>query len=124
MDSRNKHLVREFRTISKMVGIYCRDHHGGTARALCGDCRGFLDYAERRLDKCPYGDDKPTCANCPIHCYKPVQRELAREIMRYAGPRMMLRHPLLAISHLIDGRRKARHPRELTRDQRLHGGKE
>ena len=119
MDSRNKHLVREFRTISRMVGIYCSDHHGGSVRALCADCRGFLDYAERRLDKCPYGDDKPTCANCPIHCYKPAQRELAREIMRYAGPRMMLRHPFLAITHLIDGRREARHPRELTREQRL-----
>ena len=124
MDNRNKHLVREFRTISKMVGIYCRDHHGGSARSLCSDCHDFLAYAERRLDKCPYGDDKPTCANCPIHCYKPVQRELAREIMRYAGPRMMLRHPLLAISHLIDGRRKARHPRELSREQRLQSGKD
>ena len=124
MDSRNKHLVREFRTISKMVGIYCHDHHGGSERTLCSDCQSFLTYAERRLDKCPYGDDKPTCTNCPIHCYKPVQRELAREIMRYAGPKMMLRHPLLAISHLIDGRRKARHPKELTRDQRLSGGKD
>jgi hypothetical protein len=124
MDNRNKHLVREFRTMSKMVGIYCSDHHDGSARALCGECRDFLDYAERRLDKCPYGDDKPTCSNCPIHCYKPAQRELAREIMRYAGPRMMLRHPLLAIAHLIDGRREARHPRELTREQRLQSGDE
>jgi hypothetical protein len=124
MDSRNKHLVREFRTISKMVGIYCSDHHGGSARALCRDCREFLDYAERRLDKCPYGKDKPTCSNCPIHCYKPAQRELAREIMSYAGPRMMLRHPLLAIAHLIDGRREVSHPRELSREQRLHSHEE
>lgn len=119
MDVRNRHLVREFRTISKMVGIYCRDHHGGSARALCRDCTEFLGYAERRLDKCPYGDDKPTCSNCPVHCYKSAQRELAREIMQYAGPRMMLRHPWLAIAHLIDGRREARHPCELTREQRL-----
>lgn len=124
MDTRNKHLVREFRTIWKMVGIYCSDHHGGSARALCTECRDFLEYAQRRLDKCPYGDDKPTCSNCPIHCYKPAQRELAREIMRYAGPRMMLRHPILAVAHLIDGRREARHPRELTREQRLHAGEE
>ena len=55
---------------------------------------------------------------------EPVQRELAREIMRYAGPKMMLRHPLLAISHLMDGRREARHPRELTREQRMHSDKE
>jgi hypothetical protein len=31
-----------------------------------------------------------------------------REVMRYAGPRMLWRHPLLAVAHLIDGRRPAR----------------
>ena len=116
------HLERERFTISKMVGIYCNDHHD-TAE-LCDDCRIFLDYAEVRLDKCPFGEDKPTCANCPVHCYKPDYRQRAKDIMRYAGPRMMLRHPLLAISHLIDGRRKARHPRELTREERLQNGKD
>jgi hypothetical protein len=39
--------------------------------------------------------------------------------MRYAGPRMLCRHPVLAIAHQIDGlRRKVLHPRELTRDER------
>ncbi len=107
-----------------MVDIYCTDHHDTSRDSLCGECREFFDYAEVRLQKCPYGEAKPTCANCPIHCYKPAQRELAREIMRYAGPRMMLRHPILAVAHLIDGRREARHPRELTREQRLHAGEE
>lgn len=104
--------------MTRMVGIYCKDHHG-TRNELCGDCERFLDYAEVRLDKCPYGDDKPTCSNCPIHCYKPEQRELARQIMRYAGPRMLLRHPILTISHYMDGRRRAKHPRELSREERL-----
>ncbi len=44
--------------------------------------------------------------------------------MRYAGPKMLLRHPLLAIAHQLDGFRKARHPREFTREQRLHSRKE
>jgi hypothetical protein len=35
--------------------------------------------------------------------------------MRYAGPRMMARHPYLALMHLIDGRRKVKHPMELRR---------
>lgn len=111
-------LERERLTMSKMVGIYCSAHHAGEA-GLCPDCAGFLDYAEVRLDKCPYGEDKPTCANCPVHCYKPQYRATAREIMRYAGPRMLLRHPLLTIAHYLDGRRRARHPRELTRAERL-----
>lgn len=112
------HLEREFLTMTKMVGIYCNDHHGNGTE-LCEDCARFLDYAEVRLDKCPYGEDKPTCSNCPIHCYKPEQRELARQIMRYAGPRMLLKHPILTISHYLDERRRAKHPRELSRAERL-----
>jgi len=57
-------------------------------------------------------------------CYKPARKAQAREIMRYAGPKMLLRHPLLAIAHQLDGFRKARHPGEFTREQRLHSRKE
>ncbi len=120
MRSQKKHLVREFKTMTIMVGIYCSDHHGSRNDVLCVDCQQFLDYAEVRLDKCPYGDEKPTCSNCPIHCYKPAQKEQATEIMRYAGPRMMLRHPILAIAHKLDGFRKVGHPRELKREDRLN----
>ncbi len=112
------HLERERVTISKMVDIYCGDHHG--TDGLCEDCARFMDYAEVRLDKCPYGEAKPTCSNCPVHCYKPDYREQAKAIMRYAGPRMLLRHPVLTIAHYIDGLRKARHPRELSRQERLN----
>ena len=122
MQATDKHLARELLTIGKMVDIYCRDHHGGDA--LCESCREFMDYAEVRLEKCPYGEDKPTCANCPIHCYKADRREQARAIMRYAGPRMLLRHPILAIAHKLDGLRRALHPRELTREERLRSRKD
>lgn len=113
-----KHLARERLTISKMIAIYCADHHG-TGDALCAECAEFQGYANRRLEKCPYGDDKPTCANCPIHCYKPARREQVKKIMRYAGPRMLLRHPVLAIAHKFDGLRRALHPRQLTRAERM-----
>lgn len=105
-------LAREFLTMEHMVEIWCRDQHGGDIRhhGLCTDCTDFLAYAHRRLEKCPYGEDKPTCARCPIHCYKRVQRELAREVMRYAGPRMTLRHPWLSLMHLVDKLRKVEHP--------------
>lgn len=115
----NRHLTREFLTITKMAGIYCDANHAARKGELCSECADFVDYAEVRLQKCPYGDDKPTCANCPIHCYKPARREQAKAIMRYAGPRMILRHPLLAISHKLDGLRRAMHPKELGREQRL-----
>ncbi len=112
------HLDREARTMGKMVQIYCTAHHE-SADELCEDCAKFLDYAEVRLEKCPYGEDKPTCANCPVHCYKPHFRAQAKAIMRFSGPRMLFRHPLLTIAHYMDGRRRALHPRELTREQRL-----
>lgn len=107
-------LRREYRTMERMVGIWCADRHGGSA-ARCEECRAFLDYAAKRLEKCPYGEDKPTCAKCPIHCYKRAQREQAREIMRYAGPRMTLRHPWLALMHVVDKLRTAEHPMEVRR---------
>jgi hypothetical protein len=103
-------LARELRTIGAMLRIYCRDHHGSAERnatRLCGECAELFDYARKRLAGCPYGPDKPTCANCQIHCYGPQQREATRVMMRYAGPRMMWRHPLLAIAHVLDGKRPA-----------------
>jgi hypothetical protein len=103
-------LARELATIRAMVGIYCRDLHGarGATRGdLCPDCRGLMDYATRRLDRCVFGDDKPTCANCNVHCYNAAMREQVRVVMRYAGPRMMWRHPVLALAHIVNGRREA-----------------
>lgn len=88
-----------------MLQLYCRAHHNSSE--LCPDCAALGDYARRRLERCRFGEGKPTCAKCPIHCYKPDMRERVREVMRWAGPRMLLRHPLLALYHLLDGRRPA-----------------
>lgn len=110
-------LRREYRTMECMVQIWCRDQHGGAAKpaGICAECSDFLAYAARRLEKCPYGEAKPTCAKCPIHCYKRAQREHARVIMRYAGPRMTLRHPWLSFMHLADKLRKVEHPMDIRR---------
>ena len=111
-------LKREFATMQRMVGIYCADHHATGREGPCHDCSEFLDYAGRRLEKCPYGEAKPVCAKCPIHCYKRVQREQARAIMRYAGPRMMLRHPWLSLTHVLDKLRRVEHPMAARRRDR------
>jgi len=97
-------LARELKTIRAMVRIYCRDHHG-VGGDLCEECATLSDYATRRLDRCVFGDDKPTCAKCKVHCYNAAMRERVRVVMRYAGPRMAWRHPLLALAHIRDGRR-------------------
>ena len=98
-------MRRERNTVQAMIAIYCRDHHGGEA-ALCDQCRELRDYAFWRLEKCPFQEEKTTCANCAIHCYTPERREEIREVMRYAGPRMIWRHPYLAVMHILDGRKK------------------
>lgn len=103
-------IQRELRTVCAMLRISCRDLHGVAARdgdGLCAECAGLLDYAHKRLAGCPFGADKPTCVNCKIHCYGPVQREAMRAVMRHAGPRMLREHPWLAVAHLIDGWRAA-----------------
>ncbi len=100
-----RRLAREARTIQVMIGMYCRGNHG-TPEGLCADCQALQDYALGRLERCPYGGTKPTCAKCPIHCYAPEMRARIRTVMRYAGPRMLLSHPLLALGHLVDGMRK------------------
>lgn len=94
-------LERERRTLFAMIEIYCRAHHR-TRSALCAECEELYQYGLRRLDKCPFQDDKPTCAQCPIHCYNPAMRERVRQVMRFAGPRMLLHHPLLTIRHYLD----------------------
>ncbi|MBK8979452.1 MAG: nitrous oxide-stimulated promoter family protein [Planctomycetes bacterium] len=101
---------RERRTVAKMIGVYCRGRHGGDG-SLCADCQGLLDFATFRLQRCPHGEAKPTCAKCPIHCYKPDRRAQIRDVMRYAGPRMLLRHPWFTLRHWIDGFKDAP-PRE------------
>lgn len=105
-------LAQEYATIAAMVQIYCKASHAAPhsqkrfqkSNYLCHDCISFLDYAKTRLDRCPYGEAKPTCNTCPIHCYKPSQKQQAKTIMKFAGPRMLWHHPILAIKHLLHER--------------------
>ncbi|WP_234418654.1 nitrous oxide-stimulated promoter family protein [Dongshaea marina] len=93
-------LLTEYRTLCQMVTLYCRDHHKPWSGEPCCRCQALLYYAQQRLDRCPYGQQKPTCGKCPIHCYRKGMREEVRQVMGYAGPRMLLRHPLAALRHL------------------------
>lgn len=109
MNRADRRLARERRTISVMIHMYCRAQHNH-AGGLCAECTELEAYAQQRVEKCPFGWRKPACANCPIHCYKPEMRGKVRRVMRYAGPRMLLWHPLLALLHLVDGWRKVAKP--------------
>jgi predicted amidophosphoribosyltransferase len=104
VNSAQRRVAREWKTIQAMIRLACRDLHGG-GKALCAECVALREYAERRLEKCPFAEEKPTCVKCPVHCYEAAMRERVRLVMRYAGPRMLLRHPILALLHLRDERR-------------------
>jgi hypothetical protein len=105
MSNHRTRLAREQRTVEAMIAIYCRERHAA-GPGLCVECEALADYARLRLQKCPFGHDKPTCANCSIHCYRPGMRARIKAVMRVAGPRMLYRHPILAVLHLVDGLRR------------------
>lgn len=98
----NKRIRREAATIKAMIHIYCRHHHGARPD-LCAECSELLEYAFKRLENCPFQEEKSTCGKCQIHCYKPNMREKIREVMRYVGPKMLLYHPVMGLMHAIDG---------------------
>lgn len=108
MGGKRKRLETEKRTVEVMVGMYCADHHGGSRKALCAECAALLAYARVRLEKCPFGPEKGPCAQCEVHCYQPEMRQRIQAVMRYAGPRMMTRHPVMGLRHLVKGLRKKR----------------
>ncbi len=67
-----------------------------------------------KYHRCLFGEDKPVCTVCPVHCYTRKYREKIKTIMRYSGPRMILHHPLMAIDHLLLEQRSKRNlPRYL-----------
>ncbi|MBQ5913863.1 MAG: nitrous oxide-stimulated promoter family protein [Alistipes sp.] len=89
----------EKRVVRVMIGIYCRAHHH-SEKGLCRECEELAAYYERRVERCPLGEEKLSCKVCTIHCSEHQHRQKIREVMRYAGPRMIYSHPLMAFRHL------------------------
>ena len=94
----------EKHTVRIMVKMYC-DHNHDKIGSICSDCNELTEFANERIDKCVFQDDKPVCSECQVHCYRKHMRDKIKTVMRYAGPRMIFSHPILGIRHLIDKRR-------------------
>ncbi|MCB2209554.1 nitrous oxide-stimulated promoter family protein [bacterium] len=99
-------ITQEKKVIETMMRLYCRQNH--QVQGLCEECDTLLAYAHTRLDRCPHGNQKPTCDKCTIHCYQPAMQEKIRVVMRFSGPRMLFHRPFMAISHLIRTMKKVR----------------
>ena len=105
-------LEREAQTIEAMIKLFCRLHNhvpdqstsgdSSPQTALCSDCYSLLTYALKRLQCCPFGEEKPACSKCKVHCYKPEMREEVRKVMRWSGPRMLFHHPIMTFWHFVD----------------------
>ena len=102
---------REAKTVGIMISMYCHRMH--MEKELCPFCRSLWEYATLRIDQCVYGENKPVCTSCTVHCYRKEQREEIRRVMRFAGPKMIWTHPILALHHLFRKWLGTRHLKEM-----------
>lgn len=108
-----KKRISEKKILEKMISLYCRRQHGYDG--LCPHCEDLLAYAWDRVDNCPLMETKTFCSNCPVRCYSPQRGEEIRQVMRYAAPRLLLRHPIMVIRHglgSLGGKRKLKSGRK------------
>lgn len=100
-------IQRERSTIEAMVKIFCAGHNHSKIQCtsdLCNECSSILGYALQRIDFCPHKTEKPSCANCTVHCYRGEWADKIKQLMRYAGPKMIFKHPILAFFHIWDSK--------------------
>jgi hypothetical protein len=86
-----RRLEREVKTVMIMIVMYYWRYHGG--KGVCKNCRKLATYAEQRIRRCPFGENKPPCGKCEIRCLKPLMSSQIRDVMRFAWPKMLYRHP-------------------------------
>lgn len=97
---KKRRIEQEKETVAMMIRLYCHKRLG--LKEIPAEYKELMEYAFRRLDGCKYGEKKSACKRCPTHCYKLAMREMIREVMRWAGPRMIIYSPMAAIRHLLN----------------------
>lgn len=110
-------IEKEQRIATLMIKLYCRHKEGN--KTLCPQCSTLAEYARSRLTRCRFGEAKPPCSRCPVHCYNPTMRRQIKEVMRYAGPRMLFYAPVEAIRHMLASTNILKYKKALTNSGRL-----
>jgi hypothetical protein len=102
METSTKRQKRDIGLLARFVRLHCEGRHGAAGRSgirlpaglgtvqLCGDCASLLTYAVSKRLACPLDAEKPSCRRCRIHCYGDRQRQEIREVMAFAGKRMIM----------------------------------
>ena len=90
-------IEREKKTVQMMIEIYC--HRRLKQNTIPEEYQQLIAYAHNRLSHCRFGENKPVCKKCPIHCYAPKERQQIRELMRWVGSRMIIYAPKAALIH-------------------------
>ena len=101
MTEKGSRIEKEKETVEKMIHYYCKHKHSPFSNEFCEECANLIIYSHQRLDSCQFGEEKPTCRKCQVHCYSPTNRAKIRAVMRYAGPRMMFLAPLKWLWHKL-----------------------
>lgn len=114
----------DLKTVRFMIELYCRGKHKTKRGELCNECNELWEYVQLRRSKCPFGDNKPFCSNCKIHCYKSEMRERIKAVMRYSGPRMMFYNPKIAWAHVFETLRRKREEKKIKAKEKQNGKKE
>ena len=96
---RKQRHKQEVETVEIMIRMYCQAHHQN--KPLCNSCTELFSYAKIKYDNCLFGDEKPVCSVCTVHCYNPFNRGKIKEVMRFAGPRVYVGRPCERITRNI-----------------------
>ncbi len=86
--------------IHEMITIFCAAKHHRVGN--CQTCSRLEEYANMKIDRCPPGDSGISCSSCRVHCYGESERSLIKEVMKYAGPGIFLKSPLLTLRYFMN----------------------
>lgn len=93
-------VEEEKKTIEFMINLYCEKNH--KTEDLCQQCKELKEFTHKKIDRCPKKETKTFCSTCTIHCYPKEKREEIRQVMKWAGPRMLWYKPSLALKHIAN----------------------
>ena len=111
METITSRQKKDIRLLGTFIEVYCAAKHRSAVRSavdlpsgsgtllFCPECTTFFEYTIFKRLRCPLEAEKPSCKHCRIHCYDKPRREKVREIMSYAGRRLMMRGRLDYLWH-------------------------